>query len=369
MTLPSPSVDSPVHPASVRNILLIRNGLLGDAVFITPVLRRLHGYFPHANIDIVTSHAAVDLFRHSYIRTAYGLDPKFSLWHHFRFFLSLRRQRYDLVFVQEMNTHYTLMAALTGGKHLVGFKTSVSFILDTVYQRREDLHAVEAELATVKDWTSTPGGVDSVELFVSPDERKSTEEMLGEYGVAAHDPILCIHVGTSGQNSERQWLLQRYAELADRLISGLNLKIVFTGIAKDRENVDTIRAKMRSASIDCVGKTPLRHLMALLQRASAIIGPDTGTLHIAAALGTPAVMLMGFADKHHTGAYGAGSINLSVDLPCIGCVRKEPKPEQWELCKTVRPVKCMELLTVDAVYDAVVAVMDRKKIDRQFVMH
>ncbi|MEW5800267.1 MAG: glycosyltransferase family 9 protein [Bacteroidota bacterium] len=367
MTLPSSSVNIPVLPASVKNILLIRNGLLGDAVFVTPVLRRLHEHFPQANIDILTSRAAVDLFKYSYIRTAYGLFPKFSLWRHLQFFLSLRRNRYDLVFVQEMNTHYTLMAVLTGGKHLVGFKTSVSFLLDTVYQRREDIHAVDAEQATVRDWTSAPGGADKTELFVSENERSIIDALLKERGIPASDRILCVHVGTSGQNSERQWLLERYAELADRLISNLGAKIVFTGIEKDRENVEKIRSMMRLTSIDFVGKTPLRQLMALLQRASAIIGPDTGTLHIATALGTPAVMLMGYADKNHTGAYGADSINVSVDLPCIGCVRRHPKPEQWEICKTLRPVKCMELLSVDVVYDAVVSVMNQKKRMHQFV--
>ncbi len=365
MTIPSPSTDAPVFPASVKNILLIRNGLLGDAVFITPVLRRLHERFPQANIDIVTSTVAADLFKHSYVRTAYGLFPKFSLWQHLRFFVSLRQNRYDLVFVQEMNTHYTLMAALTGGKHLVGFKTSVSFLLDTVYQRREDTHAVEAELATVRDWTSAPGGFDRTELFVSTAERESIDAKLGAYGVNASDKMVCVHVGTSGQNSERQWLLERYAELADRLISSFNLKIVFTGIEKDRENVNTICSVMRSASIDLVGKTPLRQLMALLQRTDAIIGPDTGTLHIATALGTPAVMLMGYADKNHTGAYGLKSINISVDLPCIGCVRRDPKPDQWNMCKTLRPVKCMDLLSVDAVYDAVGTVLHRKKNEHQ----
>lgn len=349
------------HPESVRNILLIRNGLLGDAVFITPVLRRLHAHFPHAAIDIVASASSVELFQHSYIRTAYGLSPDFSLWEHIRLFVSLRRRRYDLIFVQELNTHYTFMAKLTGGRHLIGYKTSVAYLLDTVLERREDVHAVEAELATVKEWTEAPGGMDRTELFVSADEQSAMDSFLKENGITSRDEIVCVHTGTSGQNSERLWVLERYAELADTLISRRKAKIIFTGIDKDRLNVERVRSMMREDSVDLVGKTPLRQLMAFLQRASVIVGPDTGTLHIANAVGTPAVMMMGYADKNHTGAIGSGSINISKALPCIGCVRREPKPEQWEICKSLRPVKCMELITVDEVYNAVVSVLQLKK--------
>ncbi|MBI2428213.1 MAG: glycosyltransferase family 9 protein [Ignavibacteriales bacterium] len=361
----SPTVGSDlhkfVHPESTKKILLIRNGLLGDAVFITPLLRRLHAHLPHAIIDLVTSASSVELFQNSYVRIAYGLAPKFSLWKHLRFFFSLRRQRYDLVFVQEMNTHYTLMAKLAGGKHLVGYTTSVAYLLDTAFERREDVHAVDAELATVRGWTEAPEGIDTTELFVSADERNALDSQLKSYGITSSDVVACLHVGTSGENSERLWAPERYAELADTLISKRKVKILFTGIEKDRTTVERIRSMMRSDSIDLVGKTPLRQLMALLQRANVIVGPDTGTLHIANAVGTPAVMLMGYADKNHTGAYGTDSINISVDLPCIGCVRRDPKPEQWDICKTLRPVKCMQLITTDKVFDAVSTVLNRKK--------
>ena len=339
----------------VRNILVIRDGLLGDVVFITPVLRRLRSSFPDAFIDVMVGADTVRLLEaFPGIRTVFALPKKFSILAHVRIFLGLRRFKYDVVVICETNSHYTIMASLLGARFLCGLENSLSSWLDVPVPWQSNLHFVNAALGIIAEWTEQNSD-DRTTLFISKEEKKATEEFLREFGILGSDYVVCIHPGCSSANSERQWIPSRYSELADRVIQEYGAKILFTGLHQDEEEIEIIRAGMKGPSVSLAGKTPLRLLLSLLDRADLVVGPYTGTLHIACALRTPVVMLVGAADPRYTGPFDPRGISRfeRVELPCIACARRDPKPVQWETCKTMRPVMCMEMLHVEQVFSAI----------------
>ena len=67
----------------------------------------------------------------------------------------------------------------------------------------------------------------------------------------------------------------------------------------------------------------LPELVALLSRATVVIGGDTGPVHIAAAVGTPTVSLFRVTDNARNGPRGKRHIRLQVPLDCSPCLRKE----------------------------------------------
>ncbi len=339
----------------VKSILVIRNGLLGDVVSITPVLLRLHTTFVEAAIDAVVSERSVSLLEgFPGVRNVFPLSAKFSLLEHTKLFLHLRRYRYDIIAVEEANSHYTIMAKLAGAKYLCGMDNSLGMLLDVPVPRTPGLHTVDAQTETVLEWTD-PGKVDGTLLVAKEEEKKSAREYLHRLQISDNDYVVCLHPGCSAPNSVRQWLPVRYSELADSLVELYDAKIVFTGIEQDEREVESIRSGMKHSSVSLVGMTSLRQLMAFLDRADLVVGPDTGALHIACALQTPVVMLMGFADPLDTGPYDPRKISryVRVDLPCIGCATRNPKPKQWELCRDKRPVLCMETLQLKPVLNAI----------------
>jgi ADP-heptose:LPS heptosyltransferase len=339
----------------IKSILVIRNGLLGDVVSITPVLQRLHSTFGGAAIDVVVSEKSITLLDgFPGIRNVFSLSAKFSLLKHIRLFLHLRRYRYDIIAVEEANSHYTIMARLAGAKYFCGMDNSLGKLLDLPVPRSPGLHTVEAQIETVLEWTDSSANHGTL-LAVKEEEKKSAKEYLHHLKISDNDYLVCLHPGCSAPNSVRQWLPVRYSELADNLVEKYNAKIIFTGVQQDQREVESIRAGMRHSSVSLVGLTSLRQLISFLDRADLVVGPDTGTLHIACALQTPVVMLMGFADPLETGPYDPRKISryVRVDLPCIGCATRAPKPQQWEWCKENRPVLCMETLLVERVLKAV----------------
>ena len=75
----------------------------------------------------------------------------------------------------------------------------------------------------------------------------------------------------------------------------------------------------RIGGINLVGKTNLRQLVALLERADLIIANDSGPMHIAAALGRPLVTPYGPTSPVRTGPYRRMDSVIRLDVACSPC--------------------------------------------------
>ena len=64
---------------------------------------------------------------------------------------------------------------------------------------------------------------------------------------------------------------------------------------------------------------PLDEAKALLERADLVITTDTGPRHMAVAVGTPTVVLMGPTDPRYTNSHLGPTIVLRRDVPCGPC--------------------------------------------------
>ncbi|MGE5436525.1 MAG: glycosyltransferase family 9 protein [Syntrophothermus sp.] len=341
-------------------ILIIREGLIGDVVFITPLLTKIKKHLPNAIVDLVVSEISVSLLNNfENVGEVLGLKRYTPLMKQLSFYWKLRKKKYDVVFVQEVNTHYTLMAKLTGTKYIISYINQYSFLQNVTVERKG--HAVEAEQKTV-NYLFDDNEIAGTALKLSEDEIKDGEQLLNQNGIKKDDLIICIHPGCSEQNSVRDWINERFASLCNRLINDFNAKIIFTGINKDKPDIDEIRSLVNSNTINFCDKLNLRQAAAIYSFCTLVIGPDTGTLHMANAVGTPILMLMGYADEKDTGPYDltGRSKAVHVELDCLPCKHIEPKPERWDICKNKRPVICMEMLSVEQVYNEASKIINKR---------
>ncbi len=104
----------------------------------------------------------------------------------------------------------------------------------------------------------------------------------------------------------------------------------------------------RCQAVNLIGKTSLKQLLALLERASLLLCPDSGPAHMATAVGTPVVGLYATSNRFRTGPY------LSQDL----VVDAYPRAVQREFGKSVEEIpwgarvrdpSAMGLISVDEV--------------------
>ncbi len=103
----------------------------------------------------------------------------------------------------------------------------------------------------------------------------------------------------------RNWRPERYAAVADHAVRRHDLRVVLCGGPSPAERAmgDAIVAQCRSSVIDLIGKDTIKRALALLRRATLVISPDSGPVHMANAVGTPVLGLYAATDPARSGPY------------------------------------------------------------------
>ncbi|MGH8282750.1 MAG: glycosyltransferase family 9 protein [Gammaproteobacteria bacterium] len=103
----------------------------------------------------------------------------------------------------------------------------------------------------------------------------------------------------------RNWRPERYAEVADYATDKLGLRIILSGgpSAVEREYGAAVMQAVHTKPENLIGKTNLKQLLALLARATALISPDSGPVHMATAAGTPVIGLYASTNPDRAGPY------------------------------------------------------------------
>lgn len=162
-------------------------------------------------------------------------------------------------------------------------------------------------------------------------------------------PAASLVIGTT--RAEKDWVPQRWVELSDALYERFGLQPVLVGGRSERE-LATERAIMehvRHPVVSTLG-VPLRELVGIFDASELVVALDTGPMHIATALGTPTVALIGYYNPRRIGPYRRFH-DLLVDA------YGDPG-EDYPITPEKRPGRT-KTITVDQVLEKV-AVWDRK---------
>jgi len=145
------------------------------------------------------------------------------------------------------------------------------------------------------------------------------ESWLQQQGILPDRPLIIIHPGAGA--AVKLWRPEAWQELAQILIDQHQGQIVLTGGPAEVESGREIATKITPAPPLAAGQTTLAQLAALMANANLAVGPDTGPLKLAAAVGTPTVELYGPVDVHKFGPWGDPTQQRYVTsgLGCIPC--------------------------------------------------
>lgn len=318
----------------------------------TPSVRALARKYPGIAIDFVVGGGMTDaLSGHPAVRRIWtfdkrGLDSRLD--HFLPFLLRLRRERYDLIVDLHPHVKSRLMAAASGARTRLLFRKHMEISPTT----GRVAHAVDDFLKEL-----APLGITNVmdrKLdFVVPDAaRARAAAVLRSENIADHDRLLVINPAAS--RPLNRWPLERFGEVAAHFAAQKNVKVAVTGAPPSFKTVmdglDEVRLAAKMAGVDSriinlAGRLSVKEFGAVLERADTLLTCDTGPMHIGAALETPLVVLSGAADPDRTGPLTESStVLIDRTLPCVPC--------RDRVCRR-GDVKCMDLLTVPGVIDAV----------------
>jgi ADP-heptose:LPS heptosyltransferase len=148
---------------------------------------------------------------------------------------------------------------------------------------------------------------------VTPEERAAAEARLAAAFGARRGPLLVVHPGAGTVN--RLWPAACYAGVCDQVQTALGGRVLLLGGPKEAPLLAAIRSAMRTSPAVLEGPLSLREMAAVLGEAELFLGSDAGPAHLAAAVGTRAVVLFGAALPGHT--------VLRPAMPCAACVSPE----------------------------------------------
>lgn len=184
------------------------------------------------------------------------------------------------------------------------------------------------------------------DLFVSSVDESKTLEFLRENDLKPEDFLIGISV-TAG-NVFKEWSLDKFAKLADRLANKLEAKVIFAGSRQDDKTISEVQSKMSQKSIDSSQSFNLSGVPALFKYFKMFISVDTGSLYIANAMEVPVIDIAGPIDINEQPPLGDQCEVVQKKISCLPCSFIIP-PARF--CKQGHR-QCVESITVDDVWQA-----------------
>lgn len=338
---------------------------IGDTLFLTPALARLRLRYPRAHIVVVVSasnEGALDGnpdVDERILTPARGDEPepvRFA-----KGVLSVSRTRPDLIVNFSAGGAWVVrlagLRAPTVGLDMPPLWGLVG-ALDGAYRQR---HAVDHYLKAIEAVAPPPLTVEArtPRFYLDGESRRAARELLIANGVKPGDTLVTMHVGGDGFDGRKRWAPERFARVANALITRFDARIVLVGGKADLPMSVTTAALIRGNVRSLVGKTSLKVTGAIIEASTLFIGNDSSPLHIAAAVGAPSVGIYGPSDWNEFHPVGGPRYRgqlLHSDLPCAPCFRFVGNAPLWHV-NTCYSQACLKAIDSRRVIEAAVELL------------
>ncbi len=276
---------------------------VGDAVHVLPVINAIKRHDPATHITWVLQPAPATLVRGHNAVDDIVLFDRAKGW---RSFVDVRRalatRPFDVVLNLQVYFKAGIVTAFTRAPVKLGFDRGrardANWLFTTHRIPAHEPQHVQDQYLEFLDALGIAHDPLEWNLGPWPNERAWQREFF----TPMNRPVAAIVVATS--KPEKDWPPERWAEVADALYHDFGLEPVLVGGRSPREEhaeaviLDRTHHKPRSA----LG-SGLRRLVGILDGSALVLAPDTGPLHIAVALETPVVSLLGYTNPRRTGPY------------------------------------------------------------------
>ena len=286
-----------------RNILVIDFGQLGDVVMSLPALRAIREKFPYAKITVAVGKPGKELLNLcGYADEILEVDrvslrdgpTLISIGRIAKFVSQVRKQKFD--FVIDLHSYYetNILGFLSGASHRLYSRRenrSLDFLANFKPQPAREstaAHLVDRYLDMLK-----PLGIENVPripvLKTSPADDKAVEAMLKKEKAQSRELLVGMFPGAG--NASRVWPLEKFAEVADHLIRNDRVRVLVFAGPEERALVPRMRSVFPSGTI-FFDRLTIPQLASAQARLTLFVSNDTGPAHIAAAVGTPVIVIL-----------------------------------------------------------------------------
>ncbi|MBI1952734.1 MAG: glycosyltransferase family 9 protein [Candidatus Omnitrophica bacterium] len=273
---------------SLRRILLIRNDRMGDLLLTLPAVSALRKIHPKAEITLLVREGLKPLLEnHPDVDRLItdGSAARWGGWNMFRWALRLKRERYDAAVIFNPSKLFHAASFLAGIPVRAGYGRKWGRLLthtlaDTKAVR--GLHEARYNLELAALLGELPPDPPRLALPERPAAARAARELLAACGVSSSDRPIALHPWTT---NAAKCLPASLFWGAARALQDAGQPLLVIGLSDQ-----PLAAPIPQGVIDLTGKTPLHLLPEVLRNCSVLVSNDSGPVHVAASVGTPAVV-------------------------------------------------------------------------------
>ncbi|MDI6641470.1 MAG: glycosyltransferase family 9 protein [Elusimicrobiota bacterium] len=290
---------------------------LGDMMFSLPMLYNLRQAYPEAQIVSISKSSSIIEFNNltSLINKTIIRPSGFNIQKKISFLMQCKSEQFDLSIHISQSIDSTLTAFFANIPQRIGFETAPLSFLYTKKVEFANPPSIANNFRLIEPLNVKISKTDYVGLLsVKPDE-----EYLKNIGVTKRDTVVVIAPGTSKRRKYKMWSEEKFGGVTKYLCEKYLAKCFIVGSKDDYTTCQNIcnDASMRNLApyisggarvSNFAGKTSLKDLCRIFQRANLFIGIDSGAMHIAASVDIPIIALFGTTNPNVVGPQNKNSV-------------------------------------------------------------
>jgi lipopolysaccharide heptosyltransferase II len=310
-----------------KNILCIRLDNMGDLLMSSPAIRALKETF-NSRITLLTSSMATGIARYieeidevitydlPWVKANQTINPE----HFFEIIEELKKRSFDAAVIFTVYSQNPLPTAML--PFLAGIPLRLAYCRENPYELlthwvpdNEPYSVIKHQVRRDLDLVAAVGSCttnEKINISVSDDLLTSLDEKLLGCGVDSNRPWLILHPGVSEE--KRQYPFDSWVETAKKIINELGYQVLFTGVSTEKTLTDNLQRATGENSFSLAGMFNIEEFITLIRQSPLIISVNTGTIHLAAAVQTPVVVLYALTNPQHYPWKVAGKI-LPFSVP------------------------------------------------------
>lgn len=301
----SHATTSPPLPARIAldRICIVMMSAVGDAVHVMPIIHALKAHKPDAHITWILQPGPATLVRGHPLVDDIIIFDRSRGW---RAFLDVRttlaNRQFDLVLGLQVYFKAGLITSFTHASIKLGFDKArardANWLFTTHRIAPHRGQHVQDQYFEFLDALHVPHGAPEWQLGPWNEEERSWQR---EFSAQFDKPIVPLVIATS--KPDKDWFADRWIEVCHALYHEHGLQPVLVGGRSPRELAAETEIMRGAPFAHSALGSGLRKLAAILDAAALAISPDTGPLHLAIALRTPVISLIGYTNPKRVGPY------------------------------------------------------------------
>jgi heptosyltransferase I len=285
-----------------RSVCLLRLSAIGDTCHAVPVLRTLQRAWPETKFTWIIGKTEARLMSLIEGVELIIVDKRAGLAARREMRKALGQREFDVLLHMQLAFRASMIARATRATAKIGFDRARArelqwFFTNHRIAARSREHVLDSFFGFVEA-LGIKERVVSWDIPLPADALDYAQTLIPDTR-----PTLVISPCSS--HARRNWRAERYAEVADYAANQHGMRVILCGgpTPLERQMGADIAASMKTPAINQIGKDTLPQMLALLERATLLVAPDSGPAHMATMVRTPVVGLYAATNPARSGPY------------------------------------------------------------------